>query len=150
MSASVTCLRPFLRPFHSGFVVTSSNQSKGYATATTAKEKYYALGSVRAANKDGSLQTANTEVSVGASSDQGATRDGRGNVSNQKSASRRQDNSNGHTRSSSRDQQSLRRGDRSDGRSHASSGSEALIISKTQAWTVSYEDGRDSREDDGV
>lgn len=59
ISASITCLKPFLRPFHSGGYFVDSIGAPGSGLRTnvrsSSRDPYYKLSTVRKAAKDGTL-----------------------------------------------------------------------------------------------
>lgn len=124
MLASITCLKPFMRPFHSGYSVSTT---KGATYNTTGKasrsDAYLMLSAAR---------------SVGGAKDKPAVRvtsQGDHQAPLQQPARLppvfRPDHVDHRTTIMSADRER-----------HSDENSEQMIISKTQAWDVSYDDER--------
>jgi hypothetical protein len=120
MLASITCLKPFLRPFHGGYFVSTVNSTSGltgYATGPTKNSKaaYYELSAARKSEK------ATVTVQSRALEEEGDEED-----------------------LIHKPQQLALRPDRFENRASVGAGlrrrdDEDLGISKTQAFTVSYD-----------
>lgn len=131
MLSNITCLKPFLRPFHSGyFVSTIDTKNSGYPTtkdSTSRGDTYYMISRAKstADNKDGSMVQDSEVDGISSQTWSDTERTGKAPAFRPDRTSHRV------TVLSNNDGQVVTR-DRE--------GSEDMIISKTQAWTVSYED----------
>lgn len=130
MLSNITCLKPFLRPFHSGyFVSTVDAKSSGYKNTKDSSSRgdtYYMISRARSTNgnkDDVAAHGALESMSQDNQSDiEGSAR----------GPAFRPDHTSHRATVLSGSGELVPRIDRE--------GSEDMIISKTQAWTVSYED----------
>lgn len=137
--SNTTCLKPFLRPFHSGyFVTTVGNKSSGYASTKDGGSRgdaYYMISATRSA-REGKPGPQVSEVAQ----DQPVEGQMDGERSGKVLAFRPGQWSHRATVLS----------DHSDNVAPMETdGADDMIISKTQAWTVSYEDQRQQEHQTG-
>lgn len=136
MLSNITCLKPFLRPFHSGYFVSTvdNKNSGGYLTtkdSVSRGDAYYMISTARSAtdNKDGPIVQGERE-SVSPEKQSNVER-------NARAPAFRPDHSSHRATVLSGDDDQIAPVERE--------GSEDMIISKTQAWTVSYEDDQQKK-----
>jgi hypothetical protein len=142
MSACVTSLRPFLRPFHSGQIVDSVGApGSGLRSGILSKsqDSYYMLSAIKGTNIDGASQTVKSiqRPSGSMGSHHGTTYPG--------SVVLRPDRGDQQAVISPRSRQhssKVRRDESVD-----SAGSDQMIIQKTKEWSVQYEVDHQSQGD---
>ena len=147
MSASVSSLRPFLRPFHSGYIVNSVG-APGSGLRTGPQDPYYMLSAVKGTNKDETIQTVKStrRPSLGSEGSQlGYTYPG--SVKPNPQAVVRPDLGDQQAADSAPGRQHSSKVRRDDMESVDSVGSDQMIIRKTKEWSVRYEDDHQPQHD---
>ena len=124
MLASATSLKPFLRPFHTGYVFSTADvKGSGYSTAGTNSRgnAYYMLSTAKFTtdNDGGVVQTKKDEEVEGHADQEDVAR---------------------LPTSLPRAHRAGHPSQRIKTREHGRTDSEQMIISKTEEWTVTYED----------
>ena len=151
MSASVTSLRPFLRPFHLGYIVDSvgapgSGLRSGFRTRS--QDPYYMLSAVKGTNKDGTAQTVTSTrpASVGSTASQHGIAYPE-SVKPKPEKAVRPDLSDQLGVTSAQGRQYSNKVRRDDTESIDSAGSDQMIIRKTRDWSIQYEDDHQPQRD---